>query len=74
MATVAGYSMLFLVDERVKQITIADRDERAIEHWLSTRYGPIKILARTPLDAKALGLMELGFGQWMEWAPLARRS
>jgi hypothetical protein len=72
MATIAGYTVLFLVDNRIKQITMADPDDKAIENRLAARYGQIQILSRTPLDAKALGLLELKFGQWVEWAPLAR--
>ena len=73
MATVAGYSVIFTVDNRVKQITMADPNDEVIEEWLVDRFGQVQILARTPLDAKALALLRLKFGEWFEWAPLARR-
>jgi hypothetical protein len=72
MATIAGYNVLFVIDNRVKQITMSHPDDRVIEEWLADRFGPVHILSRTPLDAKSLGLLELETGQWMEWAPLAR--
>jgi hypothetical protein len=72
MATIAGYTIFFLVDNLVKQITIADPDDRAIENKLAARYGRIQILSRTSLDATALELLGLKHGQWVEWAPLAR--
>jgi hypothetical protein len=57
MATIAGYSVLFLVDANIKQITMAEPDDRAMEEWLAARYGPVEIMTRIPLDAKALGLL-----------------
>ena len=73
MATVAGYSVIFTVDNRVKQITMADPNDKVIEEWLVARFGQVQILSRTLLDAKALGMIQLKFGEWFEWAPLARR-
>ena len=72
MAMIAGYTVLFLVDNRVKQIMMADPDDRTIENKLAARYGRIQILSRTPLDANALDLLGIKHGQWLEWAPQAR--
>jgi hypothetical protein len=74
MATIAGYNVLFLVDANIRQITMAEPDDRAMEEWLAARYGRVEVMSRSPLDAKTLGLLGLKFGEWLEWAPLARRS
>jgi hypothetical protein len=37
MAMIAGYTVLFLVDNRVKQIMMADPDDRTIENKLAAR-------------------------------------
>ena len=33
-----------------------------------------KILSRAPSDAKALGLLNLKHGDWLEWAPIAAHA
>ena len=69
---VAGYSVCFVVEERVKQITMADKHERVIERLIGKKFGKAEILSRAPLDSRAIGLLELKAGEWLEWVPVAR--
>jgi hypothetical protein len=47
---------------------MADQDDK-VEGWWPVAMGECGFLSRTSLDAKVLSLLELNFGQWVEWAP-----
>jgi hypothetical protein len=74
MGTIAGYSIIFTSDDgRVRQFTVAQRDDAKIEEMLNARFVGLLILARTALDANVLRLLDLEPGQLMEWLPIARK-
>jgi hypothetical protein len=53
------------------QITMA-ADEEAIDRLIVERFGEVQVLSRAPLDAKALAVLRLKPGEWLEWVPLAK--
>jgi hypothetical protein len=48
-------------------------DDREIERLLVARFGAIEVISRTPLSGRALQLMQLGPGDWVEWLPFASK-
>jgi hypothetical protein len=74
MALIAGYTICFISNGRPTLITIASADESAIERLTVARFGDVRVLARTPLDANALQLLKLKPGEWLEWVPAVRND
>jgi hypothetical protein len=70
MATIKGFTIIFVSGTRIRQVTMATTDERFIERQLEC---PRSCPAH-PLDAKALGLLNLKHGDWLERAPIAAHA
>ena len=73
MTMISGYTITFLADGQVRQITMASKDEAAIIKLLTVTFGKVDILSRTGLDARSLYLMKLRPGEWVEWTMTERR-
>jgi hypothetical protein len=72
MSTIAGYTILSAAGDRLRLVTIAERDDDAIDRVLRDRFGEIQLLSRMALDAKVLDQLNLHRGAWIEWTPLER--
>ena len=73
MTVVSGYTITFLADGQVKQITMASKDDAAIVELLTIKFGKVDILSRTGLDSRSLYLMKLRPGEWVKWTMAERR-
>ncbi|MCG2645507.1 MULTISPECIES: hypothetical protein [Bradyrhizobium] len=73
MPTIAGYTFCFVSKGLVRQLTIAMADDIEIERKLVARFGEIEIVSRTPLSGRALQLMRLKDGEWIEWLPFSKK-
>ena len=63
-----GYTICFISDGRVQQVTMANADDNLVVRALIAHFGKIQILSRTPLDANTLEPLQLKRGEWIEWA------
>lgn len=71
MSTLAGYTICFACKGVVKQITIAIDDDAESEKRLVAKFGDVEIISRAGVDARALHLLQLKPGEWVEWVPSA---
>jgi hypothetical protein len=71
MSTIAGYTICFTAEGQLRQITVAERDDDAIDRMLRDRFGAVHVLSRMALDSRVLDLLKLRPGDWLEWTPVA---
>jgi Zn-finger domain-containing protein len=52
MSTIAGYTICFTAEGQLRQITVAERDDDAIDRMLRDRFGAVRVLSRMALDSR----------------------